>query len=410
VVKLQSSEMIRVVGLTRIFGAPMARGVDLVKRGVARDELTRNGYVVAVDDVNLSVSSGEIFVVMGLSGSGKSTLLRCLNRLIEPTIGQIFIEGQEITSLDRKELLRLRLNKLGMVFQHFALFPHLSVLDNVAFGLRVRGLPKRLRRYKASECLELVGLEGWGDKMPSQLSGGMKQRVGLARALALDPPILLMDEPFGSLDPLIREDMQRELLHLQKTLRKTVMFITHDMNEAITLGNRVCIFRSGRQIQEGRPIEIIAAPRDDYVGAFVRNVNRLKVLRAAEAVDNSVNATAMGPGQLEALANGSNRAGEMAVALDLQGRPAGITDPVRGGALRKDYNVLTIEQLVEQHLTRIVSEPMPTVVIDNTGRYVGAITAQSILRAIVPLSRNELLDHDVLGTVRGGCNAMVYAQ
>jgi glycine betaine/proline transport system ATP-binding protein len=409
VAESQPSEMIRLSRLTRIFGAAMAKGVDLVKRGANREELMRNGYVMAVDNVNLSVPSGNIFVVMGLSGSGKSTLLRCINRLVEPTMGQIFIEGQEITNLHRKELLRLRLNKMGMVFQHFALFPHLSVLDNVAFGLRVRGLARQLRRQKAWECLELVGLSGWGTKMPSQLSGGMKQRVGLARALALDPPILLMDEPFGSLDPLIREEMQRELLRLQKSLRKTVIFITHDMNEAIVLGNQISIFRSGRQIQEGRPIDIIAAPHDDYVSAFVRNVNRLKVLKFAEVVDRSVDAFAEDSIQLRERTAGTRNIG-MAVVLDAQGRPIGIVESGPDISFRKDFHQLDIDDPLEQHLTEIASERMPAVVIDDAGRYVGAITAQSVIRALIPECRDDFSDRGMPEDIRISRKVPAYAQ
>jgi len=389
----EESAAIALNGVSKIYGTAPERGLDLLRAGADRQEMVRNGYVVAVDNAQLSILPGEIFVVMGLSGSGKSTLLRCINRLVEPTAGRILIEGKNITHLETAVLLRLRVEKLGMVFQQFALFPHLTVLDNIAFGLRVRGMPKRRRRARAAEILSLVGLEGWGDKKPRQLSGGMQQRVGLARALALDPPILLMDEPFGSLDPLIREEMQRELLRLQKTLRKTVVFITHDLNEAITLGSRVAIFREGRIVQLGAPLDIIARPHDDYVSAFVRDVNPLKILTFDQALDRAVPVLradkADAAGAIAAVGAGAGC--QHTIVLDADGRALGITlqsgtktadNGSLGHAMARDFLRVPFNAPIGQHLSELAAATLPAIVVDGDGRFVGALTSQSIVQAI----------------------------
>ena len=243
--------------------------------------LEKSGCVVAVQDATFEVNQGEIFVVMGLSGSGKSTLLRCLSRLIDASAGRIAINGQDLGEMPEEELRELRRHTMSMVFQNYGLFPHRRVIDNVAFGLEVRGASKEERYQKAAEMIEMVGLDGWASKYPSQLSGGMKQRVGLARALAVDPEMLLFDEPFSALDPLIRRDMQDELLGLQERLRCTMVFITHDFSEALKLGDRIAIMRSGAIVQVGTPEEIVAHPADDYVRDFTLDVPRHKVLSAA---------------------------------------------------------------------------------------------------------------------------------
>lgn len=236
------------------------------------------GHVVAVRDVSFEVAAGEIFVVMGLSGSGKSTLVRCLTRLIEPTSGQVLIDGQDVLAMSRAELRNLRLHHVSMVFQQFGLFPHRRVIDNVAYGLEVRRVKKKERLSRANEMLELVGLQGWGDHLPRELSGGMQQRVGLARALAVNPDILLFDEPFSALDPLIRREMQDELLRLQSLMHKTVVFVTHDFGEAVKLGSRIAIMKDGQIVQVGTPEAIVTRPADDYVRAFARDIPRARVL------------------------------------------------------------------------------------------------------------------------------------
>jgi len=272
-------EKIRAVNLTKIFGSHPKRALTFLLSGMNKDEIfNQTGQVVGLTNVSFEVSTGEILVVMGLSGSGKSTLIRCVNRLIEPTQGQIFIDGEDITTLEHHALLELRRHKFGMVFQQFALFPHRTVLHNVEYGLEIQREDQKFCQEKAKAALKLVGLEGWEDAMPRQLSGGMQQRVGLARALAVDPDILLMDEPFSALDPLIRSDMQNELVSLQKRMKKTILFITHDLDEAFKIGDRVVLMKDGQVIQIGTPEEIILTPANDYVKRFVEDVDKSKIL------------------------------------------------------------------------------------------------------------------------------------
>ena len=233
-----------------------------------------------MSDVSFNINPGEIFCVMGLSGSGKSTLVRHINRLLEPTMGQILIDGQDVMALEKQELQDFRNKKIGMVFQNFALMPHRSVIDNIAMPLEIRGVNKNKRYGKANEILNIVELQGWGNKYAHELSGGMQQRVGLARALAADPEILLMDEPFSALDPLIRRQLQKEFIKLSKQLKKTTVFITHDLDEAVKVGHRIAIMRDGMVIQIGTPEEIVMNPEDDYVADFVKGISRLEVVKA----------------------------------------------------------------------------------------------------------------------------------
>jgi glycine betaine/proline transport system ATP-binding protein len=265
----------------KIFGPQPERLRPLLDAGATRaDILAQTGHVVAVRDVSLQMRQGEVFVVMGLSGSGKSTLVRCITRLIEPTWGEILVDGQNVVALNEAQLRDLRRHKMSMVFQRFGLFPHRRVLDNVCYGLEVQGMDKVARSDKGRQILELVGLAGWEQYYPHELSGGMQQRVGLARALAVDPEILLCDEPFSALDPLIRREMQDELIRLQKMMHKTIIFITHDFLEALKLGDRIAIMKDGEVVQMGTPEEIVSQPVDDYVRAFTRDIPRVKVLTA----------------------------------------------------------------------------------------------------------------------------------
>ncbi|TCS84351.1 quaternary amine ABC transporter ATP-binding protein [Tepidibacillus fermentans] len=267
--------------LTKIFGSHPEEVLNRLKKGESKAKiLAETGATVGVNQVSFEVEEGEFFVIMGLSGSGKSTLIRLINRLIEPTTGEIFIDGENIVKMDKKELMMIRRKKLGMVFQNFALLPHRTVLANVEYGLEIQGVPKEIREKKAREALETVGLVGYEESYPNQLSGGMKQRVGLARALANGSDILLMDEAFSALDPLIRSEMQDELLQLQSKLKKTILFITHDLDEALKLGDRIAIMKDGNIVQIGTPEEILTDPADDYVSAFVKDVDRSKVLTA----------------------------------------------------------------------------------------------------------------------------------
>jgi glycine betaine/proline transport system ATP-binding protein len=272
---------IEVRNVYKIFGEHPEAVLPLVQDGATKDEiLERTGHTVGLDNVSISLQEGETFVVMGLSGSGKSTLIRHINRLIDPTSGEIEVDGIDILKLNRRDLDEIRRHKMSMVFQRFGLLPHKTVLENVGFGLQIQGVPERKRNKAAMDKIDLVGLTGYQHQYPEQLSGGMQQRVGLARALATDPDILLMDEAFSALDPLIRTDMQRQLLALQSDMHKTIMFITHDLDEALRLGDHIGILNGGRLIQVGGPEEIILHPADDYVTAFVQDVNRAKVLRA----------------------------------------------------------------------------------------------------------------------------------
>ncbi|MFB6272878.1 MAG: glycine betaine/L-proline ABC transporter ATP-binding protein [Salinibacter sp.] len=281
--------VIEVEELWKIFGGDPERARTLARDGKSKAEVkSETGSVIAVDDASFEVQEQEIFVVMGLSGSGKSTLLRCINRLIEPTYGTVRVHGDAVTAYDDDQLRELRQTKMSMVFQNFGLFPHRSVLGNVEYGLEISGMEKEQRRDKARRTLDLVGLEGYEDSNPSELSGGMQQRVGLARALVNDPEILLMDEAFSALDPLIREEMQNELLDLQDMWDQsaTILFITHDLDEALKMGDRIAIMKDGRISQIGTPTEILTEPADDYVRSFVENVDRTKIIPARTVMRN----------------------------------------------------------------------------------------------------------------------------
>ena len=281
--------MIKVEHVYKVFGEKPEEAIRLVKEGKSKKEIhTETGKVVAVDDVSFEVKEGELFVVMGLSGSGKSTLLRCINRLIEPTSGKVYLKMNnkrlEITSLKKRELREIRKNMVSMVFQSFALFPHRTVLSNVTFGMEVQKKEKNYQREKASQILNMVGLEEWANSYPSHLSGGMQQRVGLGRALATEAKALLMDEPFSALDPLIRMRMQDELLKLQGKLQKTIIFVTHDLDEALKLGDRIAIMEDGQIVQMGTAEEIILNPKTEYVANFVKNADASGVITAETIV------------------------------------------------------------------------------------------------------------------------------
>ena len=271
--------------LYKVFGRQPDKAVERLRQGADREELRADGTTAAVIDASFTVEPGQIFVVMGLSGSGKSTLLRMLNGLLEPTAGHVRFDGQDLTALSARALREVRAKKISMVFQHFALFPHRSVLENAAYGLCVQGVPRAERNKRAAHALELAGLAGWEKSWPDELSGGMQQRVGLARALATDADLLLMDESFSALDPLIRRDMQDQLLQLQQTLKKTIVFITHDLNEAMRLGDRIAVMRDGRIVQTGTAEDILIRPADDYVASFIQDVDRSRVLTAAAVMD-----------------------------------------------------------------------------------------------------------------------------
>jgi glycine betaine/proline transport system ATP-binding protein len=272
---------IEIKNIYKIFGPNPEQVLPMVEEGATKEQvMEETDHTVGLDNISLSIKEGEIFVCMGLSGSGKSTLIRHINRLIDPTSGQVIVDGVDVLSLDDKEILEFRKKTMSMVFQRFGLFPHKTVIENVAYGLEIQEVPEDKRKEIAQGQIDAVGLQGFEHQYPAQLSGGMQQRVGLARALATDPQILLMDEAFSALDPLIRSDMQNQLVDLQSQLKKTIVFITHDLDESLKLGDHIGILNGGRLVQVGRPEDIILKPADDYVKAFVKDVNRSKVLRA----------------------------------------------------------------------------------------------------------------------------------
>jgi len=384
--------MIQVRNLTKVFGRRVDEALRRMERGESKDQIyAETRATVGVRDVSLDVTPGEVFVVMGLSGSGKSTLVRCLNRLIEPTQGRIRIGGEDITTLDDKALRRFRLDKISMVFQHFALFPHLNVVDNVAFGLRVRGMPKEERARRALEVLETVGLAEWAESRISNLSGGMKQRVGLARALATNPAVLLMDEPFSALDPLIRRDMQDELTRLQSRLAKTIVFITHDLDEALKLGDHIAVMKDGAIHQIGTPEEILRSPATDYVGEFVEGVNPWGIITARHIMDKASALTKRKEGPRVALRRMREKGISSAFIVDEDERLVGLltadaaAEAIERGKMDFDEFILkgietippdiTLEELVPKGA--VAKYPLP--VLDDEGRMLGIVVRSAIL-------------------------------
>ena len=282
---MDKEQKITCTNIWKLFGPDEKRIIKNLDKNLSIKEVQKKtGHVVAVKDVSFSIQKGETFVVMGLSGSGKSTLVRCISRLIEPTTGTVMMDDIDVTKMNSKELLDLRRNKMSMVFQHFGLFPHRTVLNNIGYGLEIRGTKKQERIDKSMEVIKLVGLEGWHNHYPRELSGGMQQRVGLARAMAVDPEILIFDEPFSALDPLIRREMQDELLSIQQKLQRTMVFITHDFLEAIKMGDHIAIMKDGEISQVGTPEEIVANPVDQYVKDFCEDVPKYKVLSAGKVM------------------------------------------------------------------------------------------------------------------------------
>ncbi len=285
---MANASCLELKGVWKVFGTKPDRALEMARQGASRAEiLSGTGCTVGVHDVTFDVDWGETFVVMGLSGSGKSTLIRCIAQLTPVTEGSIQLDGTDLTSMSESELRGVRRDKMSMVFQHFGLLPHRRVLDNVAYGLEIQGMKKQDRAERALEVLDVVGLDGWGDHYPQQLSGGMQQRVGLARALAVDPQLLFFDEPFSALDPLIRRDMQDELLRLQEQMHRTIVFITHDFAEAIKLGDRIAIMKDGALDQIGTAAELITNPATDYVAEFTKDVPKAKVLTAADVMESA---------------------------------------------------------------------------------------------------------------------------
>jgi glycine betaine/proline transport system ATP-binding protein len=395
--------VLQATGLTKVFGAREQEALQLAGEGVGREEIQRRtGSTLAVHDVGFAVERGELFVVMGLSGSGKSTLVRLLNRLIEPSAGTVEVDGQDLRALSDADLRSLRNDKVSMVFQHFALLPHRTVRENAAYALKVRGIGAAEQRERADWALRTVGLLDRADARPEQLSGGMQQRVGLARALAADSEVLLMDEPFSALDPLIRRDMQDLLVRLQTELQKTIVFITHDLNEAMRLGDRILMLKDGRTVQLGTGPEIISAPADDYVADFTSDVDRTRVLTAGDLLREPRMTARLGQSTGEVLrALGAAEANGVYV-LDDDRRIAGVArDDLLARALQEGRSAVGPRELVPDYATTAPDRPLvefvhlvgnhavPLGVVDDDGRLLGVVPRAAVLDALaaVPTRR-----------------------
>ena len=357
----------------------------MLANGASKDEVfAKTGHVVGVHNVSFDVKHGEIFVLMGLSGSGKSTLIRLINRLVEPTSGKVVIDGQDIASARRSELTALRRNEMSMVFQSFALMPQRTVLSNAAFGLEVAGVPRKERERCAMEVLEQVGLAAFARKLPAELSGGMQQRVGLARALAVNPSLMIMDEAFSALDPLKRKEMQNVLLELQKTQRRTIMFVSHDLEEALRIGTRIAIMEGGRLVQIGTPQEIIANPADAYVRAFFEGVDTSRYLTAGDLMrTNAVPLVShFDRPHVEASLNGS---AQYAFVLDAERRIRGfVTRDALGSATPslREIECIARGALLDQIVSRVCACSTALPVVDEEQRYCGSIDQAAILKTI----------------------------
>jgi glycine betaine/proline transport system ATP-binding protein len=379
----------------KIFGPKPDDIWSLIESGATREEvMKKTGHVIAVKDASFEIRQNEIFVIMGLSGSGKSTLVRCINALIEPTKGQILIDGADITKMRRKELRELRRHKLSMVFQHFGLLPHRSVLDNIAFGLEIRGEHKHERREKAMISLEQVGLKGWEDSRVNELSGGMQQRVGLARALVAEPEIILMDEPFSALDPLIRRQMQDEFLKLRDTVKKTVVFITHDLLEALKLGDRIAIMKDGEIVQLGTPQEIVSQPADEYVSSFVKDAPRGKIMSASSIMEEPKAIVWNGFDVEVAIKEMMAHGAAVAFIVDNRGMLRGVlpleqaVEAAKKGPTkldriaRQDFPKASPESSLDEILPLVADSNVPVAVLDEKRNLLGVITRQALIRAI----------------------------
>ena len=388
-------EKIRVENLTKIFGPHPEKALELLRAGSTKDEImekTRHG--VGVVDASFTVDEGEILVVMGLSGSGKSTLIRHLNRLIEPTAGKVWVDDQEITALDHKQLLEVRRRKFGMVLLNFGLFPHRTVLANTEYGLEVQGVEKSIREQKARDALNLVGLSGWEDVRPAQLSGGMQQRVGLARALTVDPDILLMDEAFSALDPLIRRDMQHELIALQARVKKTIVFITHDLDEALKIGDRIALMKDGKIIQIGTGEDILTNPANRYVERFVEDVDKSKVLTASSVMNKARVVSYPNDGPHVALRK-MREEGISSIFvvtsdytlkgwLDAETASQAAKDGIKKieGIITTEIPVVAADEPVNNLFGQMADSKMPLPVVDENHKLIGVIVRGSILAAL----------------------------
>lgn len=397
--------LIEIRNLTKIFGPRPQEALALLERGLSKAEvMAKTGHGVALQNVSLSVEEGEVFVIMGLSGSGKSTLIRCLNRLIEPTAGEILLRGENVLALDERGLRELRQKRMAMVFQRFGLLPHRTVLENVAYGLEIQGVPRAEREERARQWIRTVGLDGWEKSYPSQLSGGMQQRVGIARALCNDPEILLMDEPFSALDPLIRREMQTELLELQTRLNKTILFITHDLDEALRLGDRIAILRDGQVVQVGTSEEILTRPADEYVADFTRDVNRSRVLTARSAMQRARTVVIGRDGPRRALSLMQEQGLSSVFVVDRENRLVGlltaeaaVAGVQEGEASLEQLAMAAVpttgpDTLLEDLIPIAASHRWPIAVLDGQRHLLGIIPRVAVLAALAgrPAAKRRL--------------------
>ena len=387
--------------LTKIFGKRQKQALEMVQQAKSKTEiLEKTGATVGVYDVNFEVQTGEIFVIMGLSGSGKSTLIRLLNRLIDPTSGDIYIDGQDVAKMNEEELRDVRRHKLNMVFQNFGLFPQRTILENTEFGLEVRGVDKEERTRLAEQALDNAGLLSFKDQYPDQLSGGMQQRVGLARALANNPDILLMDEAFSALDPLIRREMQDELLDLQAEHERTIIFITHDLNEALRIGDRIAIMADGQIMQIGTGEEILTNPANDFVREFVEDVDRSKVLTAQNIMTTPLTTNIDIDGPTVALNRMKKEEVSMLLAVDRKRHLKGSLTAEAARDARKQHQALaevidknvrkvTQETLITDIFPLIYDSPAPLAVVDDKDKLVGVIIKGRVIEALANTTESE---------------------
>lgn len=392
---MSNSVKVKVENLTKVFGRNPRSILPQLKKGVSKEKiLQETGHTVGVYDVSFEVLEGEIFVIMGLSGSGKSTLIRCLNLLNRPTDGKIWVDNEDIVQYDQKKLKEYRQSRAAMVFQHFGLFTHKTIIDNVVYGLEIKGLPLLERMEIARATLESVGLKGWEEKYPKELSGGMQQRVGLARALATNPDILLMDEPFSALDPLIKREMQQELLDIQARLKKTIIFITHDINEAFKLGDRVAIMKDGMIEQMGNPDEILAAPKNQYIRNFVQDIDRSRILQAKNIMFKPSTLVSVKDGLKIAIKEMEQSGISSIFVLDHERRLLGlITIDNALQALRQnqtlkdilshDFFTTTPETYMQELIPLATETKYPIAVVDEQEKLLGIILRVTVLSNLV---------------------------
>src|SRR5690625_1435054 len=389
------TSQIKLERVSKIFGSRPKSVIPLIEEGMSKEDiLEKTGNTVGVYDATMEIKKGELFVVMGLSGSGKSTLIRCFNMLHKPTTGSVYIDGQDITKCKKSELTKVRQEKIAMVFQHFGLFNHRTVLENVDYGLEVRKFDKEERRKIARDNIELVGLKGYEDKYPEELSGGMQQRVGLARALANDPDILLMDEPFSALDPLIRREMQLELIDIQNRLQKTIIFITHDVNEAFRIGDRVAVMKDGHVGQVGTPEQIIENPADDYISEFIKDIDRSKVFQAEHVMIQPNALVSINSGISVAIKEMQENGISSVFVVDRERRVQGIVtidDAIAGtkqkkaikDILRTDINIVQRDEYISDLIPKALESKFPLAVVNEEEKLVGFILRVHVLAGLV---------------------------